>query len=174
MSSSLAAQLRARLDTDDRAVPVYWDGTRYYRLPAGANGQEVWSLERWTSYEGAMSCADSAPRVGRSAVEYLSNLNAAIEYVGSRSHGDVYDLVDELNKAFVVTTGPLGVYEMLRDGTSTCDTYMCVKKYGLSLAVFVTDEGRRDWTVIRDDDEMSECLDIEPVQAIAYMLARYW
>jgi len=103
---------------------------------------------------------------------YLEDLDAAIRYVGSRSVSDVYELSAEVNSRFVATCGPLDPWSMIKDGTSSRDTAMCAKMYGhVSLAVFISENGYRDWTIIVDG---GDCLDIEPVQAIAYLLARFW
>ncbi len=61
--SSLGALLRAKLDesyvvprapfvrSSDATVPVWYDGSTYYRLESGEIGMEYWTEEHWSSYE---------------------------------------------------------------------------------------------------------------------------
>lgn len=108
------------------------------------------------------------------ALDFLSNLDDAIDYVGSRSQDDVCSLAREINSSMSVGMGPMDAfgYHFLRDGSSNNDVSLRTVMYGhVSIAVIITEEGRRDWSVIVDG---GDCLDIEPVQAMAYILARFW
>ncbi len=63
MSSSIGALLRAKLEESyvaprvpfvrdaSAVVPVWYDGSTYYRLEAGEVGMEYWTEEHWSSYE---------------------------------------------------------------------------------------------------------------------------
>jgi len=60
---SLGALLRAKLDESyvvprvpfvrsaSAVVPVWYDGSTYYRLKEGERGMEYWTEEHWSSYE---------------------------------------------------------------------------------------------------------------------------
>jgi len=103
---------------------------------------------------------------------YLEDLDAAIRYVGSRSAADVAAITHEVNSKFRVSIPPLDSLFLLRP---EYDRHMmlslCAVMYDkVSIAVSVSRHSR-NWTIIIDD---GDCLDIEPVQAIAYLLARFW
>lgn len=63
MSSSLGALLRAKLEESyvaprvpfvrdaSAVVPVWYDGSTYYRLEAGESGMEYWTEDQWDNYE---------------------------------------------------------------------------------------------------------------------------
>jgi len=63
MSSSLGALLRAKLEESAFAprvpfvrdasavVPVWYDGSTYYRLEAQECGMEYWTEDQWSNYE---------------------------------------------------------------------------------------------------------------------------
>ena len=61
--TSLGALLRAKLDesyvaprapfvrSPDAVIPVWYDGSTYYRLEAGKRGMEYWTENQWDNYE---------------------------------------------------------------------------------------------------------------------------
>lgn len=110
------------------------------------------------------------------AVSFLSDLDAAKAYVLSRSAADINGIIDEMAKQWTVSSQPLDMYTMLRRDEGSLQAHaLCCKMYGTSLALYVRETGRREWSFITNEGDSEEFYDIESdVQAIAYLLARFW
>ena len=107
------------------------------------------------------------------AVGFFTNLDAAEQYVRSRSMDDVMSLTETLNESFQVKCGPIDSWSVLWGKAASNDISMNTVMYGrVSIAVIINSCGRRDWSVMLAGKD--DCWDIEPVQAIAYILARFW
>ena len=110
------------------------------------------------------------------AVSFLSDLDAAKAYVLFRSAADVNGIIDAMSKQWIVASQPLDMYTMLRRDEGSLQAHaLCCEMYGTSLVLYVREAGRREWSFITDEGNGKELYDIgSDVQAIAYLLARFW
>jgi hypothetical protein len=107
------------------------------------------------------------------AAEYLTDPDKARRYVLSRLSSDVHGIISEMAKYWKTTVQPMDLYTMIReDGGSTGGVAMCCKLYGTSSALFINEDGRREWSFVTAggdyfDVETDACI-------VAYLLASYW